>query len=152
MKTNSDFSELLLALNEVNARYLVVGAYAIAWYAQPRFTKDLDIWVDSAKDNAERVLDALKNFGARVADLTADDLSTPGTVFQIGVPPNRVDILTEISGGIAFDEAWIHRVEGKYGDVRMLLIGREELVRNKQAVARPQDLRDLKALDREAKK
>ncbi|MFZ5470538.1 MAG: hypothetical protein ACOZIN_13965 [Myxococcota bacterium] len=152
MKINSDFSDLLSALNEAEARYLIVGAYAVAWYAEPRFTKDLDIWVEPSPDNAQRVLQALQGFGAPLQDLTADDLSTPGMVFQMGVPPNRIDLLTEPSGGISFEDAWAHRVEGHHGEVRMWVIGLDELLRNKRSVARPQDLRDVRALERVAAK
>jgi hypothetical protein len=146
MKLNSDFSDLLSALNAADVRYLVVGAYAVAYYAEPRFTKDLDVWVEPSSENASRVWQALETFGAPLQELTMEDLCTSGTVFQIGVPPNRVDVLTEISGGISFEEAWSQRMAAEFGTEKMWMIGETDLIRNKRATARPQDIRDLKML------
>ncbi len=148
MKLSSDLTELLVALNEAEARYLVIGGYAVSWHAEPRFTKDLDVWVSSSPDNAAKVYSALQKFGAPLNDLTVQDLETPGMVFQIGVPPTRVDILTEISGGVDFDEAYAQRVEGAFGAVRVSVVGLEALIRNKKATGRPQDVRDVRQLER----
>ena len=92
----SDFRDLLLALNEAEARCLLVGGYAVGFYAEPRSTKDLDVWVSVSGENPERVHAALKHFGAPLADLTVDDLATEGMVFQIGMPPNRIDVLNQL--------------------------------------------------------
>ncbi|HMM35235.1 MAG TPA: hypothetical protein PKA62_10955, partial [Thermoanaerobaculia bacterium] len=105
-----DFVEMLSALDAAGAEYLVVGAHALAAHGVPRATGDLDIWVRATPENARRVLAALREFGAPLFDLTANDLSRPGTVFQIGVVPVRIDLLTSISG-VGFEEAWAGRVE-----------------------------------------
>ena len=147
MPVNSDFRDLFAALNAAGARYLLVGGYAVAFHAEPRFTKDLDVWTEPEAENARRVLDALRAFGAPLQELSASDLAQPGIVFQIGVPPNRIDVVTSIDG-VAFDAAWPDRVETSYGDQPMFVIGRACLIRNKRAAGRPQDLIDVVALER----
>ena len=142
---NPDFEDLLLAFNAAEVRYLVVGAYAVTFHAQPRFTKDLDIWVEASPENAANVHRALAAFGAPVSDVTLEDLASQEMVYQIGVAPNRIDILMGISG-IEFREAWPNRVESEYGDCPIHLISRQDLIRNKRAAGRPQDLIDLRAL------
>lgn len=137
MSVNSDFSDLLSELNAAEVRYLVVGGYAVFFHAQPRYTKDLDIWVEPTPENATRVLEALRRFGAPLHDLTAADLSAPGITFQMGNAPNRIDLLTEVAS-LTFPAAWDHRVEGRYGAQRMWLLSREDLIANKRAA------RDLK--------
>jgi len=143
---NPDFRDLFAALNAAEARYLLVGGYAVAFHAQPRFTKDLDVWTAPAPDNAERVYSALRHFGAPLHELTVADLARPGTIFQIGVPPNRIDIVTAIDG-VEFPEAWPERAATTYGDQPVPVIGRRHLVQNKRASGRPQDLLDLTILD-----
>lgn len=146
---NQDFRDLLSALSEAGARFLVVGAYAVALHAEPRATGDLDLWVEATPDNAARVLDALRAFGAPLDDLTVEDLSRPDVVFQIGLPPRRIDILTSITG-VDFRAAWPDRVEVAYDDVRCWAIGREALITNKLALARPRDLLDVELLRKHA--
>jgi hypothetical protein len=136
----------LAALSEVGARFLIVGAYAVSFHAEPRATGDLDVWVDATPDNARRVLRALKTFGAPLHDLTEADLASPDVVFQIGLPPRRIDILTSITG-VDFDEAWPDRAEVS-GDVRCGVIGRDALIRNKTLLGRPKDLLDVDLLRR----
>ena len=109
MAINPDFSDLYAALNDAGARYLLVGRDALAFHAHPRFTKDLDIWIGATRDNAAAVYRALEAFGAPLDTLRTDDLATDGIVFQIGIPPNRIDILTSIDG-VQFDEAWAARL------------------------------------------
>lgn len=145
MAVNPDFKDLFAALNDAGAKYLLVGGYAVAFHGQPRFTKDLDIWVEASPENAVRVIDALKLFGAPLATLTPADLTQPDLIFQIGIPPNRIDVLTSIDG-VTFTEAWIAREQTIYGDQPVPVIGRVQLIQNKQASGRPQDLLDLKAL------
>ncbi|HPA51600.1 MAG TPA: hypothetical protein PLP50_08355 [Thermoanaerobaculia bacterium] len=140
-----DFVEMLSALDAAGAEYLVVGAHALAAHGVPRATGDLDIWVRATPENARRVLAALREFGASLFDLTADDLSSPGTVFQIGVVPVRIDLLTSISG-VGFEEAWAGRVEVPIEGVTVGVLGRRELVRNKRATGRPKDLLDAETL------
>jgi hypothetical protein len=143
---NPDFGDLFAALNGAGARYLLVGGYAVAFHAQPRFTKDLDVWTDLDPVNAARVLGALRQFGAPLHELTTADLERPGTVFQIGVPPNRIDVVTAIDG-VTFREAWPDRAETTYGDQTVPVIGRRHLIQNKRASGRPQDLLDLAVLE-----
>lgn len=148
MPVNPDFRDLFAVLNAAGARYLLVGGYAVAFHAQPRFTKDLDIWTEPEAANAVRVYEALRQFGAPLQDLATADLERAGTIFQIGVPPNRIDIVTSIDG-VGFPEAWQDRVETTYGSEVVRVIGRGHLIQNKRATGRPQDLLDLEILERQ---
>ena len=144
---NRDFAEMLDALSAAGAEFLVVGAHALAAHGTPRATGDLDIWVRPTHENAPRVWAALEQFGAPLSDLTIDDLATPEVVFQIGLAPSRIDILTTLTG-LEFEPAWkdrtIIQVEG-----RMLpFISRDDLIRNKRALGRPRDLADVDDLTR----
>lgn len=143
---NRDFAEILAALSEAGADYLVVGAHAMAAHQRPRATGDLDIWVRATPENATRVWQALTRFGAPLGELSLADLSSPGIVFQMGLPPLRIDILTELSG-IKFDEAWPNRIVNEFQGQRYSVIGRQDLIRNKRATGRPQDLVDADALE-----
>ena len=111
---NDDFLDLLSALLDAKARFLIVGAYAVGVHARPRATKDLDVWVEASPENSRRVIRALKAFGAPVDNLNDDDFARPGTGFMMGAPPNRIDILTEISG-VTFEEAWPNQVAAGVG-------------------------------------
>lgn len=144
---NPDFAEMLRALSAAGAEYLLVGAYAMAAHGVPRATGDIDLWVRPSRENARRVLLALQRFGAPLFDLTAADLARPGTVFQLGVPPRRIDILTSIDG-VTFATAWPRRIAARLGDVEVPVIGREDLVRNKRSAKRPKDLLDVRLLER----
>lgn len=147
MPVNPDFRDLFAALNGAGAEYLLVGGYALAVHAAPRFTKDLDVWVNPTPENARCVMAALGTFGAPLGDLTEADLATPGIVFQMGLPPNRIDLLTSIDG-VSFPEAWPSRLLTEYGGERLSVIGREQLIANKRASGRPQDLVDAETLER----
>jgi hypothetical protein len=114
----------------------------VTFHSKPRATADLDVWVDPAPENAAIVYAALRRFGAPLAELSESDLSQADMVYQIGVPPRRVDIMTTLTG-VTFAEAWKTRTEGKLGGLRVPFIGRDALVRNKRALGRPQDLADL---------
>lgn len=142
---NRDFVEMLSALSAAGARFLIVGAHALAAHGVPRATGDLDIWIRATPDNAARVLEALRNFGAALFDLTTEDLSRSDTVFQIGLPPSRIDILSSISG-VEFDEAWPNRLEIRIGDLDVAIIGRDDFIANKRASGRPKDLLDVSLL------
>lgn len=144
---NEDFTDLLGALLAVEARFMVVGAHAMAVHGVPRATGDLDVWIAADPDNAQRVFRALARFGAPVLALgfSPDDLQRPEQVLQIGLPPRRIDLLTSISG-VAFEDAWSNRVVRQVGAAPVPFIGRVDLVRNKRATARPKDLADLDAL------
>jgi len=142
---NRDFVEMLSALSDAGAEYLVVGAHALAAHGTPRATGDLDIWINTTAANIERVLRALAAFGAPLFDLTPADLTNPDTVFQIGLPPSRIDILSGISG-VTFHDAWPRRVTVRIANLDVPVIGREDFVTNKKATGRPKDLGDLDLL------
>jgi hypothetical protein len=141
-----DFAELFACLNARNVKAIVGGGYAFAFHAKPRFTKDIDIFVEPIPENAERLLQALDDFGFGGLGLTSADFTQPGSVVQLGVPPNRVDLVTAIDG-VSFDEAWAGRVSGTYGNVPVFYLGRDELIRNKRASGPAQDIADLEALE-----
>jgi hypothetical protein len=143
---NRDFAEMLSALSAAGAEFLIVGAHAVAAHGRPRATGDLDVWVRPTAENAERVWSALERFGAPLFDLSREDLARPGVVFQIGVPPCRIDILTEITG-VTFDEAWPGRLTTVVEGQTLSFIGRRELLANKRAVGRPKDLGDVAFLE-----
>lgn len=143
-----EFVEMLSAFTACEVEYVVVGGYAVGAHLEPRSTKDIDLFVRPTARNAKRVLKALVRFGAPLFDLSARDLATPDMVFQIGVPPRRIDVLTGISG-VTFDEAWRSRLAVHVGGVDgpVFFIGREALIRNKRASGRPQDLVDAARLE-----
>jgi hypothetical protein len=143
---NPDFIDLLRAFIAADVRFLVVGAYALAVHGRPRATGDLDLWIDATPENARKVLQALTHFGAPVEQISEDDFSEPGVVYQIGVAPGRVDILTQLSG-LAFSEAWPRRVTRPFGDVEVDFIGRGDLIHNKRATGRARDLADIEDLE-----
>jgi hypothetical protein len=142
---NPDFVDLLRAFIAASVRFLVVGAYALAHHGRPRATGDLDVWVDATPANAPRVMDALTAFGAPMSEIAPGDFSRSGVVFQIGVPPGRIDILTELTG-LTFAEAWPDREAGSFGDLTVDFIGREAFLRNKRATGRAKDLGDVEGL------
>jgi hypothetical protein len=147
MAVNPDFRDLFSAFNAANVRYLLVGGYAVGFHAEPRFTKDLDLWIEPSPSNGQAAYDALRAFGAPVAELSAADLAAPDQILQIGVPPNRVDVVTSIDG-VGFESAWPNRVVTEYGGQPIWVIGRSDLVTNKRAAGRPQDLLDVAVLER----
>lgn len=145
---NPDFRDMLSALNDEGAEYLLVGAYALAVHGLPRATGDMDLWVRPTPANAARVMAALRRFGAPLADLCEADLTAPGTVFQLGDAPRRIDLLTSIDG-VAFDEAWQRRASTPLSGLRVPVLSREDFIRNKRTVGRPKDLADLAWLEGE---
>lgn len=147
MFINQDFSDLFAELNAAGARYLLVGGYALAVHSRPRYTKDLDIWIEANPQNAGRVYEALVRFGAPLQHFTVEDLQQPGMVVQIGIPPSRVDLLTSIDG-VDFDEAWNGRAEFTYGENAIQVIGVAQLIQNKRASGRAQDLADVEQLEK----
>ena len=144
---NEDYRDILVALVEQDARFLVVGAHALAVHGYPRATVDLDIWIDATEENARRVWRALAAFGAPLADLdvTQNDLMRPNVVAQFGLPPNRIDFLTGVSG-LTFETAWYNRIEGTLEEVLVPVICLDDLVKNKSASGRDKDRADLKGL------
>jgi hypothetical protein len=147
---NDDFLDLLDALLRAGAEFLVVGAHAMAVHGVPRATGDLDVWVRPDAPNADRVWKALAEFGAPAGALgvSREDLETRGIVVQIGLPPRRLDILTDVSG-LDFDEAWRNRVTHRVGPHAVPFLSRHDLIRNKRASGRPKDLADLDILERD---
>lgn len=143
---NPDFVEMLSALSDAGAEFLVVGAYAVAVHGRPRATGDLDIWVRPSPENARRVWSALEAFGAPLHQLSVEDLHSDDLVFQIGIAPNRIDLLTDI-GSVGFDEAWDGRVSVRVAELEVPVIGKAELIRAKRDAGRPQDLADIAALE-----
>ena len=140
-----DLKELLRAFHDHGVEYLVVGGYAFGVHAEPRATKDLDIFIRSDERNSKAVFRALAQYGAPLQDLTPSDFMD-GTTFQIGQPPARIDILQQIDG-VTFEEAWKNRIEGVIdGQIRAAVISREDLIRNKLASGREQDVLDVKTL------
>lgn len=140
MEINQDFSDLFAALNASDVEYLVVGAHALAAHGHVRATKDIDVWVRASPQNAPRVIAALSSFGAPLTSVSESDFAEPGLVFQIGVPPVRIDILTEVDG-LEFEDAWLHRVETSFGEHPCYVLSKGDLIKNKRASGRTQDLR-----------
>ncbi|HEX6160628.1 MAG TPA: DUF6036 family nucleotidyltransferase [Thermoanaerobaculia bacterium] len=147
LQPTKDDIEFLACLVRHDVRALIVGAHAIAFHAKPRYTRDLDVFVEPSPENAERVLKALDEFGFGSLAITRDDLAVEGRVVQLGVEPNRIDLLTRIDG-LSFADAWQNRVAGTIGGVAVYFIARQDLIRNKEASARPQDLADVDLLRR----
>lgn len=144
---NPDFLDMLSALNAAGAEYLMVGAYAMAAHGYPRATADVDFWVRPTPENATRVMHALRAFRAPMLGLTETDLASDDLIFQIGLPPRRIDIITGIDG-VEFDEAWQDKVVAQFGSVPCYVISREHLLQNKKACARDKDGWDIKLLER----
>lgn len=153
MEDNPHFKELLRSLNAHKAEFLIVGGYAVMKYTEPRYTKDLDIWIRNSPKNAARVYAALTEFGAPLAadGLTIQDFASDGMVYQIGRPPLRIDIISKITG-VSFAEAWVHRKRDVMAGVRVFFIGLKDLIRNKEASGRHSDVEHLKLLQRKNRK
>jgi len=143
---NEDYKDMLRALSAEKVKFLLVGAYAMAAHGYVRATVDMDIWVMASPENAQAVLRALGRFGAPLFDLTAQDLQKEGTVFQIGVAPRRVDILTAASG-LRFEEAFANSISTDIEGMDVRIPSREDLIRNKRACGRTKDLADAEALE-----
>jgi hypothetical protein len=143
---NEDYKDMLSALAEEKAKFLLVGAYAMAVHGYPRATVDLDIWVMPSPDNAEAVMRALKRFGAPVQNLSTSDFEGEDLVLQIGVAPRRIDILTGVTG-LSFEEAMAHSVEVDLEGMRVLVLSIDDLIRNKRATGRTKDLADAEAME-----
>jgi len=141
-----DFKDLLSAFNAHKVRYMIVGGYAYARYTEPRSTKDLDLFVSPDPENASATYEALKEFGAHLADATVEDFARAGTIFQIGVAPFRVDVLSDIAG-LTFDEAWGASEESLVDEeISVRYISSNHLIANKLAAGRPQELVDVEKL------
>jgi hypothetical protein len=142
---NQDFVDLLQSFIDHDVRFMVVGAYALAVHGRPRATGDLDVWVEATPENAACVMNALAAFGAPMNDISEADFAVPGIVYQMGVPPGRIDVVTTLTG-LSFGDAWPERVFQPLGAMRVPVIGREAFVRNKRATGRAKDLGDIEDL------
>jgi len=143
---NPDFRDILLALRAEGAEFLVVGAYAMGAHGVPRATGDLDLWVGTAADNAGRVYRALASFGAPLKNLSAADLQSPDLIYQVGVVPQRIDVITSIEG-VTFAEAFPRRLNLEVGGVPVPVLSRDDLICNKRAAGRPKDVVDVALLE-----
>ena len=148
MDVQKDFKELLELLSAHGVEFVVVGGYALAFHGAPRYTGDIDLFVNPSHENAQRIIAALSDFGFASPDLSAKDFEEPDRVVQLGRPPVRVDIVTSIDG-VMWAEAWQGKAQGVYGDVPVYYLGREQFVKNKKATGRRRDLADLEALGEE---
>jgi len=146
MPMNRDFRDLFAAFNAQDVEYLVVGAHALAAHGHVRATKDLDVWVRAEPGNARKAFRGLKVFGAPLHDLAEDDLERPGLIFQIGIPPVRIDVVTSIDG-VSFEDAWPERVQTTFGDQPVAVLSRRHLIQNKRSAGRAQDLADVDWLE-----
>ena len=145
MNLEEDLREFVELLNALNVHYIVVGAYAVAYYGYTRFTADIDLFIERSHENAERLVQVIERFGFGDLNLSADDFLHEDQVIQLGVAPNRIDLLTFISG-VNFQDAWATREQGKLGGLIVPFISKEMLKRNKAATGRSQDLVDLEHL------
>jgi hypothetical protein len=148
MEVQQDFRELLALFNAHDVAYIIVGAYALAYHGAPRYTGDLDVFIRPDSQNAQHVLQALAQFGLGSLDLMVEDFTVPDKVVQLGVAPVRIDIVTSITG-VTWEEAVVGQVKGKFGDVPVNYLGRNEFIRNKRALGRKKDLADIEALGEE---
>jgi predicted nucleotidyltransferase len=142
---NDDFRDLISALEKTGAEFLIVGGFAVSAYGYQRATKDLDIFIRPTRGNAERVSAALVAFGAPLFATTVDDLAVPGLILQLGVPPRRIDVINRIEG-VGFDEAWAGHTTVWIGTLSVPIIGLDALIKNKLAVGRPEDIKDVRKL------
>ena len=142
---NQDFKELLQAFNDEQVKYLVIGGYAVIKYTEPRYTKDLDLWVSVGEDNSERVFRALKKFGAPLTGLTSQDFSAEGFFYTMGIAPQRIDVLFSVDK-LNFAQCWERRLESQIDGIKVSFISANDLIINKEAVKRFQDLADAEKL------
>jgi hypothetical protein len=149
MELDPDFNEFIASCVAHDVRFLIVGGYAVAAHGHPRFTKDLDVWVWLDTQNANRLVSALEDFGFGSLGLTPADFLEEGTVIQLGYPPKRIDILTQVDG-VHFDACWERRVEVGVGGQRVPFISADDLVANKKASGRLQDLADVAAIEEQS--
>lgn len=145
MKTEKDYEEFLELLNKHSVRYCIIGSYALAFHAKPRYTKDMDILIEASGENAKKLLKALSEFGFGSLDLSVEDFTQAGKIVQLGYEPVRIDIMTSIAG-LDFSEVWRNRVQGPYGSQTANFIDRQNLIKSKQISNRTQDKADLELL------
>lgn len=145
MQLNPDFRAFVELLNANRVRYLLVGGYAVAHHGHPRYTKDLDIWLEASLANADCVLKALADFGMEGLGLSAGDFLEPNAVIQLGYPPRRIDLLTSIDG-VSFEDCYARRVEAQWDGIRINIVDLQDLIKYKRASGRHQDMADIESL------
>jgi len=145
---NSDFKELLQIFAEEKVEYLIVGAYAVIHYTQPRYTKDIDLWIRPSVENARRVAKAFLKFGIPLVEVTQKDFESEGLQYVIGVSPCQIDFLTSLPGILQFETAWNERTSTQLDQFQVHFLGKNSLIKAKQTAGRPQDLADLDELSR----
>ena len=145
MNLEEDLREFIELLNALDVRYMVVGAFAVAYHGHPRYTGDIDLFIERTSENANRLMQVIQEFGFGDLDLSVDDFLQEDQVIQLGISPNRIDLLTFLSG-ISFQEAWTTREHGEINGLNVPFISKEMLKRNKAATGRLQDLADLEQL------
>ncbi len=147
MRIEKDFKRFIELLNKNEVRYLIIGSFAFSYYAEPRYTKDIDFFIEPTEENAERIIKTLSEFGFESLSLNRKDFQELGQIIQLGVAPVRIDLLTSI-GGIDFPSAWKNRITGNYGNISANFISKTDLIKNKKAVGRPQDIADVEKLNK----
>ncbi|HBL16789.1 MAG TPA: hypothetical protein DD417_08575 [Elusimicrobia bacterium] len=144
MKIHPDFADFIAALNRNQVEYVIVGAYALAFFGAPRFTGDVDVWIRPTHANAKALLRAVEEFGFKSLSLTEEDILS-GNIIQMGYPPMRIDLITLLDG-VTADEIWAGRKEGLFGEQKVFYIGKDVFIKNKRATGRPKDVADITAL------
>ena len=145
MTVSQDYKEFVASLNAHHVKYLIVGAHAVGFHAIPRYTKDIDFWIEASKENSKRFLKVLRDFFSQDFNITINDLCDPKTILQFGVEPVRIDIITSMAG-VTFKKAWENRISSNYGSEPSNYIYLDDLIKAKKAAGREQDLKDLKIL------
>jgi hypothetical protein len=146
MSVNQDFKDLFNIFNLEAVEYIIVGAHAAIFFSEPRYTKDIDIWINPTRENAEKTRKALEIFGAPLENISVDDFTNRDLVYQIGIEPNRIDILMDIAG-VNFSEAQLRAVKSTYGGISVNILSRADLILSKRTVGRKQDLLDIERLE-----
>ncbi len=147
VNVSRDFKEFLELLNVHKVKYLIVGGYAVAFHSRPRYTDDIDLWIEADRNNAEKVLNVLQDFGFPVESLTTEELSQNNKIIQLGLPPHRIDIITSIDG-VSFNHAFENRVNGKFADVPVWFISLEDILVNKRSSGREKDRADVQWIEK----
>ncbi len=147
MRIEKDFEEFIILLNEHSVRYLIVGAYAVVLYSIPRNTQDIDIFLEPTRENGEKIIQVLNDFGFGSLGFKIEDFQDTNLVIQLGVPPVRIDLMMSISG-VDFESAWLKRTSSKFGNTEAWFISLEDLLINKKSSGRPKDLFDTSTLEK----
>jgi len=142
VKVSKDFKEFIELLNKNNVNYLLVGGYAVGYHSRPRYTEDIDIWIQPSLENAKKIIHVLNKFGFTGVSVSIEELIQPEKIIQLGLPPQRIDILTSIDG-VNFNDAWERRIVDSFGDIPVFIISLKDLIKNKSSSGRTKDLQDI---------